>query len=70
MIQIQKPIAASLILALVAGLALPNQADAGRKRTKNTMTGAAVGAGVGYIVGGKNGATAGAVVGAIGGHTK
>ena len=70
MIQLRKTMTASLMLALVASLALPSVADASRKRTKNTMTGAAVGAGVGYIVGGSKGATAGAVVGAIGGYTK
>jgi len=61
---------ASLMLAVVASLALTSPADANRKRAQNTMTGAAIGAGVGYLVGGNNGATAGAVVGAIGGYTK
>ena len=70
MIRLHKPIVAPLMLAVVASLALTSTADANRKRTQNTMTGAVVGAGVGYLVGGSNGATAGAVVGAIGGYTK
>ena len=70
MIRSQKSLATSLMLALVASLALSGPADANRKRAHNTMTGAVIGRGVGYLVGGNNGATAGAVVGAIAGYTK
>ena len=70
MIQRYKPIAASLIFALVASLGLSGPADADRKRAHNTMTGAVIGSGVGYLVGGNSGASAGAVVGAIAGYTK
>lgn len=70
MVQIHKRLGVLFIVALAASTVLPVPVDALSKRTKNTMTGAAVGAGVGYIVGGNNGATGGAVVGAIAGYKK
>jgi hypothetical protein len=70
MSQFAKPIMAVLALAVAASLTLAGPADANRKRTQNTMTGAVIGAGVGLIVGGSKGAAGGAVVGAIAGHNK
>lgn len=70
MFRIRNNLAMLLIAALATGTVLPTPADALSKRTKNTMTGAAIGAGVGYIVGGSNGANGGAVVGAIAGYNK
>lgn len=59
-----------LSVAAMLALALCTPAEAQSKKTKNTVTGAAVGAGVGYIVGGSKGAVGGAVVGAIAGNQK
>ena len=70
MIKLNRTMAVTLSLALAARLAFSDPADADRKRTKNTIGGAAIGTGVGYIVGGKKGAAGGAVVGAIAGYSK
>ena len=59
-----------LSAAAMLALAFCTPAEAQSKRTKNTVTGAAVGAGVGLLVGGSKGAVGGAVVGAIAGNQK
>ena len=59
-----------LSVAAMLVLALCTPAEAQSKKTKNTVTGAAVGAGVGLLVGGSKGALGGAVVGAIAGNQK
>lgn len=62
--------AVRLSIAAMLALALCTPAEAQSRRTKNTVTGAAVGAGVGLLVGGSKGALGGAVVGAIAGNQK
>lgn len=59
-----------LSVAAMLVLALCTPAEAQSKKTKNTVTGAAVGAGVGLLVGGSKGALGGAIVGAIAGNQK
>ena len=65
-----KPLLATLALALGMSLALTPPAEAGKRQVKNTLGGAAIGAGVGALVGGSKGARTGAVVGAIAGAVK
>lgn len=66
----RKPLLAVLALATVMSLAFTLPADAGKRKVKNTLGGAAIGAGVGALVGGSSGARTGAVVGAIAGAVK
>lgn len=66
-----KKLSAGLLLAMVMSLALPMQAEAGNRKFKNVVGGAAIGAGVGALVGGTNSTVrTGAVVGAIAGAVK